>query len=109
MAGLFLPSDLVFLLLAVNVPTMVKYCACSLSAVKAANGERPAGAAPPILSRTTVTWVGYLGAVAAIAIILAGLEADWRPHLLVLGWLAIGLVYWTVKHRLNPTVRLETA
>ena len=109
MAGLFLPSDLVFLLLAVNVPTMVKYCACSLSAVKAANGERPAGAAPPILSRTTVTWVVYLGAVAAIAIILAGLEADWRPHLLVLGWLAIGLVYWTVKHRLNPTVRLETA
>lgn len=104
MGGLFLPSNLVFLLLAVNVPTMFKYFACSLSAVKAARQEAATSEEKQILSPTTVTWVGYLGAATAIAIILAGLEADWRPHLLVLGWLVVGLVYWTVQHRKGAAI-----
>jgi len=95
MGGLFLPSSLVFLLLAVNVPTMLKYCACSLSAVRASRLPMP-DTARPLLAPALIRIVGLAGALAAVAIILAGLEADWRPHVLVLGWLVLGLVYRAV-------------
>lgn len=94
MLGLLLPSSLIFLLIAVNIPTMLKYCACSLSAVRVADRHPELDGDKALLRPGTVRVVGYLGAVAAIGIILAGLEADWRPHLLVLVWLAIGMAIW---------------
>ncbi len=100
MCGLLMPPSLVFLLLAVNIPTMLKYGTCSLCAVRVAArpdllDAPPALHFPPRLMMA----VGWLGVVAAVAIIAAGLEADHRPYLLVLGWLAIGLLYYAVHAR----------
>jgi len=92
MLGLLLPSSLIFLLIAVNIPTMLKYAACSLSAIGASRQPAPEGT-KPLLGRRAIHVIGTAGALAALAIIIASFGADWRPHLLVGGWLAIGLVY----------------
>jgi APA family basic amino acid/polyamine antiporter len=95
MAGLLLPSNLVFLLLAVNVPTMFKYMACSYCAVRVVNQH------PDIAARATLKWsagrvraIGYAGVVMALVIALLGIEADVGPYLLVGGWTLLGLLYW---------------
>lgn len=97
MAGLALPSNLVFLLLAVNVPTMLKYAACSLAAVRVAQRH-------PELRRDTwpirpagMVRLGYAAAAAALAIAAAGLGADARPYALLLGWLFVGLVFHALR------------
>lgn len=102
MTGLLLPQNLIFLLLAVNVPTMLKYLACCLSAARVARDH------PEIHARSAITLrpggiraVGHIGAVIAILIIGFGIEADWRPYMLVAGWLAIGVVYWLVRGRMQ--------
>ncbi len=92
MAGLLLPSSLVFLLLAVNIPTMLKYAACSFAAVRVAERHPELHAQAIGFRKGTVRLVGYGAVLAAIAITLAGLEADMRPYLLVAGWLVIGMV-----------------
>lgn len=101
MAGLLLPSSLVFLLLAVNIPTMLKYMACSLSATRVARLEPELAARNAMMSPRFVRIVGYGGVAAAAVIILAGLGADVRPYLLVLGWFGVGVLYWfaSSKHR----------
>jgi APA family basic amino acid/polyamine antiporter len=77
MTGLLLPSSLVFLLLAVNIPTMLKYLFNCLAAYN----------------------LVVIGIVGAVAIIAAGLAADWTAYLLVLGWGLAGLAYWAVQRR----------
>jgi APA family basic amino acid/polyamine antiporter len=100
MLGLFLPSSLVFLLLAVNIPTMLKYFACSLCALRVARDHpKIAATAHLTLSRRTVRWVARAACVAALLIIAAGLGADWRPYVLVGGWLVLGLLYWVWRSR----------
>jgi APA family basic amino acid/polyamine antiporter len=100
LAGLLLPSTLVFLLLAVNIPTMLKYLGSCLAAIRLVqrHPELHAQAALP-LARGTVTTIATLGVLAAIAIIVAGLGADWRPYALVGAWGLVGLVYWFVVPR----------
>jgi APA family basic amino acid/polyamine antiporter len=100
MLGLFLPSSLVFLLLAVNIPTMLKYFACSLCALRVARDHPEIAATAHLtLSRRTVRWVARAACVAALLIIAAGLGADWRPYVLVGGWLVLGLLYWVWRSR----------
>ncbi len=98
MSGLVLPSSILFLLLAVNIPTMLKYLACSYCAVKVAKDHpelhRQADFRP---APRVIAWVGYAAMLGALGIILVGLEADWRPYLLVGGWLVIGCVYWFAR------------
>lgn len=95
MVGLLLPPSLIFLLLAVNIPTMLKYCACSLAAARVARDRPDLHARSSIrLSRKTLMAVGILGAVLALVIIALGIEADWRPYVLVSGWLGLGILYW---------------
>lgn len=98
MLGLFLPNSLVFLLLAVNIPTMLKYLACSLCAIRLASTGGPIadGAALKFTPRTIIV-VGWAAVVCAIAIILVGIEADGRPYLLVFGWLALGTLYYGLR------------
>ena len=100
MCGLLLPSSVVFLLLAVNIPTMLKYVACSLSAVRVATSF------PAIHARSLVAfpvngvrWLGYTAAACGVLIILLGIQADGRPYLLVAGWLVVGLIYWALRRR----------
>jgi APA family basic amino acid/polyamine antiporter len=100
MAGLFLPSSLVFLLLAVNLPTMLKYLACSLCAIRIARGEPDLAATARIgLSLRTLTICAWIAVACAIGVILAGLEADMRPYYLVLGWFVVGTVYYVMRNR----------
>lgn len=100
MAGLLMPDSLVFLLLAVNIPTMLKYMACSLCAVKVAReGGEIAQAATLRFAPRLIVAVGWAGVVAALGIILAGIEADWRPYLLVIGWFAIGVIAYIAYGR----------
>lgn len=100
MAAILLPSSLVFLLLAVNIPTMLKYLACCLAA------DSVARAHPDIHARAALAWsrkrvriIAWIGVLLALAIVLAGLGADWRPYLLVAGWGLVGLVYYHAKGR----------
>ncbi|WP_206243513.1 APC family permease [Novosphingobium terrae] len=99
MTGLLLPSSLIFLLLTVNVPTMLKYAACSLSA------ERVAAAHPDLRAKGlqfapgVVRCVGLLGAATALGIMIAGMSADTRPYELIAGWLGAGAIYWWVRAR----------
>lgn len=104
MTGLLMPSSLVFLLLAVNIPTMLKYMACSLCAIRVAGapGEIAKGAQLRFSPKLVVA-AGWAAVVAAAVIILAGLEADVRPYLLVLGWLAIGIVVYVTYSRRAST------
>ena len=100
MSGLLLPPSLIFLLLAVNVPTMLKYMACSYSATVVARQHPEIHARSAIaLSRRTMQALGYAGVVCALMVGAFGIEADPRPYLLVGGWLVVGLIYWFVKGR----------
>ncbi len=103
MAGLLLPSNLVFLLLAVNIPTMIKYMACSYCAVRIVD-RHPAIAANAALawSPMRVKAIGWAGVVLAIVLGVFGIEADARPYGLVGAWALLGLLYWFVAARLAP-------
>lgn len=100
MLGLFMPSSLVFLLLAVNIPTMLKYLACSLCAVRVVQAHPDIRAQARLaLAPKAIVVVGYSAALCAVAIILVGVEADVRPYALVGGWLGVGIIYWLVRRR----------
>jgi APA family basic amino acid/polyamine antiporter len=97
MGGILLPSSLVFLLLAVNIPTMLKYLACCWAAINLSRHH------PDLQAKAAIRWsparvqtVSGIGVAAALAIVAAGLAADWRPYLLVAGWAAMGLLYWAL-------------
>jgi len=60
--------------------------------------ELHAQAALP-LARRTVTLLGWLGVVAALTIIVVGLNADWRPYALVGAWGLVGLAYGYAARR----------
>lgn len=100
MAAILLPSNLVFLLLAVNIPTMLKYLACCLAAINVSRFH------PALHQAAALKWspgrvqlVSGIGVAAALGIVAAGLAADWRPYVLILGWAVAGLVYWQVQAR----------
>ena len=102
MLGLFMPSSLVFLLLAVNIPTMLKYLACSLCVT------RVIGKHPEVRDRARIALppgvligVAYAAVICALGIILAGMQADMRPYLLVGAWFVVGVGYWFVRARLQ--------
>jgi APA family basic amino acid/polyamine antiporter len=100
MCGLFLPPSLIFLLLAINVPTMLKYLACCLAASRVAQSHPDLHNSSQLgFGRRAVMGIGYLGALCAILITLFGIEADVRPYLLVGGWAAVGAAYWLVRGR----------
>jgi APA family basic amino acid/polyamine antiporter len=94
-AGIFLPRDLTFLFLAMNVPTLLKYiatCASALCVVKA----YPAiyAAAKFKLSPAGTTAWAYAGIAAAGLLIMFGIGADWKPYLALGGWTLVGVAYY---------------
>lgn len=92
-AGLLLPMELTFLFLAVNIPNLLKYASICLSAARVTERHPDIHAAAAFrLSRGRMRFVAYAGTFCAIGLVFAGLEADWRPYALLLGWLAVGLV-----------------
>lgn len=99
-AGLLLPSSLLFLLLAVSVPTMAKYFGSCLAAFRVVTRFPDVAALARIrFRRTTVVVLSVLGMVAAVVVAALGLSTDVRPYLLLAGWLVIGLAYYAWTHR----------
>jgi APA family basic amino acid/polyamine antiporter len=107
-ACLLLPSSLLFLLLAVNVPTMLKYFGSCLAAYNVAI-RRPDVQAQATLrfSPGLVKALSLLGMAAAIAIGALGLSTDWRPYVLLLAWLLIGLAYYFIRARRRGAVAVS--
>ena len=99
-AGLLLPSSLLFLLLAVSVPTMLKYMGTCLAAFSvAANHPEVRDQARLRFSPGLVKVLAALGVAAAMVIAVLGLTTDVRPYSLLAGWLFVGLVYYAWSQR----------
>ncbi|EJL31611.1 APC family permease [Novosphingobium sp. AP12] len=99
-AGLLLPMELTFLFLAVNIPNLVKYGSICLSAARVARDypalHEGAGFRP---ARGTMKALGVAGAVCALGLIAVGLEADWRPYVLLAVWGCVGAVWYVARKR----------
>ncbi|MBX3694627.1 MAG: APC family permease [Steroidobacteraceae bacterium] len=109
MTGLLMPDSIVFLLLAVNVPTMLKYVACSLSATRVAKHHPQLHAQSRLgFSTRTATVLGYLAAAVGLLLIVLGVEADWRPYVLIAVWFLVGLVYWSWRRPHVEGIRVST-
>ncbi|WP_300395859.1 APC family permease [Henriciella sp.] len=98
--GLFMPNNLVFLFLAVNIPTILKYAATCLSSIMLLRREPElyeTSAFRP--SRSVLMGFAGAGIVLGAAIIVLGWSADWRPYALLAGWALVGCIYYAVLTR----------
>ncbi len=103
-AGLLLPSSLLFLLLAVSVPTMLKYMGTCLAAFSVASNHPEFRAQARLkFSPGLVKTLSALGVAAAMVIAALGLTTDVRPYSLLAGWLFVGLVYYAWSQRDRTT------
>lgn len=98
--GLLLPSSLLFLFLAVNLPSMVQYFFNCLAAARLVAGH-PAllARARLLMKRGTVTAWAFAGMLASVVLFVAGFTVDWRPYAILAGWAAVGVCYWRVRGR----------
>lgn len=100
--GLLLPTNLVFLFLAVNIPTLLKYGATSWSAARLLDKEPELYEKSAFKPRRGVLKaLAWLGVAAAVGIILLGVKADWRPYALLGAWAALGIVYYFFRMRMR--------
>lgn len=98
--GLFMPQNLVFLFLAVNIPTILKYAATCLAAIGLCRREPALRAAASFsLPARMVYALAGAGIVLGILIILLGISADWRPYLLLASWAGLGILYYLISLR----------
>ncbi len=94
-AGLLLPSSLVFLFLAVSIPTTLKYISNCWSAWRLVDGYPALHArAKFALSTSAVKWWSGAGIACGLLIIAGGFSADWRPYAILGAWFVIGTLYW---------------
>ena len=102
--GLLLPSNLVFLFLAVNIPTLLKYGATCLAATRlVARHTEIHGKAGFRLRPAVISGWAWTGAVLAVILILLGLSADWRPYAVLGGWTVAGVAWYRLRReRLEP-------
>lgn len=102
-AALLLPSSLLFLLLAVSVPTMLKYMGTCIAAWSAAANHPDLVATARLkFSPGLVKLLAGLGVVAAVVIAALGVTTDIRPYGLIGGWLAVGMIYYAWRRRRAP-------
>ena len=103
-AALLLPSSLLFLLLAVSVPTMLKYAGTCVAAWNAADHAEVRAEARLAFGRALVKTLAGAGVVAALVIAALGVSTDARPYGLLAAWLALGLAYYAWRSRRRPAV-----
>ena len=97
-AGLLLPSSLVFLFLAVSIPTMLKYLSNCWSALRLVSRHPELHArAKFALSKNAVRGWAYAGILCGLVLLIAGVSADWRPYAILGAWFVAGLGYWLVR------------
>jgi APA family basic amino acid/polyamine antiporter len=96
--GLLLPSSLVFLFLAVSIPTTLKYVSNCWSAWRLVDAHPELRERAKFqLSRSAVkAWSGA-GIVCGLVVIVAGWEADWRPYAILGGWFVLGCAFWFIR------------
>jgi len=96
--GLFLPMNLTSLFLAVNIPTLLKYAATSVSATRVVAHHRDLYDAAhfKLAPRLMSAW-GWAGAVAAVLVVALGLQADWKPYAALAVWAVIGVLYYVMR------------
>lgn len=99
-ACLLLPMSLTFLFLSVSIPTLLKYVTTSLCATKVVqqHPELYENAHFKFRPGAMRLW-GYAGVISALAVIALGLGADTRPYYVLLGWGAIGALYYVLWQR----------
>jgi APA family basic amino acid/polyamine antiporter len=98
--GLLLPTSLLFLLLAVSVPTLLKYMGTCIAAWNAAARHPDVVAAARLrFSPGLVKMLAGLGVVAAVVIAALGVTTDVRPYGLIGGWLVAGMIYYAWRRR----------
>lgn len=93
--GLFLPQNLVFLFLAVNIPTILKYVATCIAAIGLLGREPDLYEKASFkLSRGMIYALAALGIALGILMIALGFTADWRPYLALSVWAILGIVWY---------------
>lgn len=98
--GLLLPSSLIFLFLAVNIPTLLKYGATCIAATRVVSHHADVyGQAAFRLRPAVINSWAYAGAVCAAGVILLGLKADWRPYAVLGGWAAAGVIWYFLRRK----------
>jgi APA family basic amino acid/polyamine antiporter len=98
--ALLLPNDLIFLFLATTIPNMMKYFSTCLASFNLVRLHPEIHAKAQLrFTRTTVQCVSVLGMICAAVIAAVGFDVDWRPYVLLGGWLFVGLVYWAFRFR----------
>ena len=108
--GLLLPSSLIFLFIAINIPTMMKYFGTCLAAFNVARRHPELQRSSHLpLSRGALTWVSAAGMACALGIIGLGLNTDWRPYALIGGWSVVGLGVWIRGRHAKAVVRKPRA
>lgn len=108
--GLFLPMELTFLFLAVNIPNLLKYASICLCAARVTERHPDIYQAAAFkLARAKMRLISYAGTASALVLIFVGLEADWRPYVLLGGWLLIGIVYRVIAHLRGKRYRSDQA
>ena len=106
--GLLLPSSLIFLFLAVNIPTLLKYGATCIAATRVVSHHADIYANAGFKLRPAVIrgWA-YAGAACAVGIILLGLSADWRPYVVLSGWAVAGVIYYFLRRNAGAASGVE--
>lgn len=100
MAAVLIGSDLVFLFLAVNIPTIMKYlCNCMCAFIMPSRFPEYHAAARHKLSAGAIRMISGVGVALSVVIMLAGLSADWVAYVAMSGWALTGLLYWWFRGR----------
>jgi basic amino acid/polyamine antiporter, APA family len=103
-AGLFLPMELTFLFLAVNIPNLLKYAAICLSAARVTERHPELYELAAFkLAKPKMRALAYAGALCALGLVFVGLEADWRPYALLGGWTLVGAVFRMIHRKMTKT------
>lgn len=96
--SLLLPLDILSLFLAVNIPTLLKYAATSISATRVIRHHPEIYAAARFKLRPgLMSACAWAGALAAVCIIALGIQADWKPYAALAAWAVIGIVYYGLR------------
>lgn len=107
--GLLMPSNLVFLFLAVNIPTLLKYGSTCFAATRVVS-RHPAvyeSAKFRFTPGAMQAWA-WAGVICALVVFALGLSADWRPYAVLGGWFLLGLSYYALRRRAGIAPAPET-
>jgi APA family basic amino acid/polyamine antiporter len=95
-----MPSSLIFLFLAANAPTVLKYGSNCVGALRlVARHPELLHSAQIRLSPRAIKLTAIAGVACAAWILLAGLAADVEANLLLAGWAVLGTGYWALRSR----------